>query len=101
VPARSWLQPFVPMRRLWVAELLISDRTAAKIRELHHIEPQEVLDAVVCVEKLRFIWHTHPVRGLRAIVQTVIRGVGVEVVLYPVPNHPMGDVYHLGSAYPR
>jgi hypothetical protein len=88
------------MEKLWVAELLISERTAAKIHDLHHLQPDDVRNAIVCVERLQYIWHEDEQRGRRAIVRTTIGELSVDVVLYPVVNHPMGDVYHLGSAYP-
>ena len=87
-------------RKLWVAELLISDRTAAKIRGAHKLEPDDVRDAVQCRERLVYVWDEDPDRGLRAIVQAVVRGVPTKVVLYPVENDPVDDIYHLGSAYP-
>lgn len=86
------------MPSLWVATLLISDRTAEKLRAKHHLEPDEVRDAVVGVRGLRFTWHTHPERGTRAIVETEVDGDRVLVVLYPSAS-PLGDGWHLGSAY--
>lgn len=80
---------------IWVAKLLISDATAAKIRSRHGVDPQEVRDAVVCRTGLRFGWHDHRDRGRRAIVETEIRERPALVVLYPAGD----DVYHLGSAY--
>jgi hypothetical protein len=90
----------VPVERLWVAELLISERTAAKIRGLHRVQPEDVRDAVVCVERLPYVWDEDEQRGRRAIIRVTIGGRVMDIVLYPVVNHPMGDVYHLGSAYP-
>jgi hypothetical protein len=90
----------VPKGQLWVAELLISERTAAKIRGLHHLQPEDVRDAVVCVEGLEYVWDDDGERGRRAIVRAKIGRRLVDIVLYPVVDHPMGDVYHLGSAYP-
>lgn len=84
-------------QRLWVAQLLISDATAAKIRGRHHLDPHDVNDAVVCREGLEYEWNDDPERGLRAIVETVIGSKPVWVVLYPAGD----DVYHLGSAYPH
>ena len=85
---------------IWVADLKISRATAEKISQKHHITGQEVRDAVVCVRGLQFTWDDDPERGLRAIVQTVIR-VPVEVVLYPRPTDAYGDAWSLGSVYPR
>jgi hypothetical protein len=84
--------------RIWVARLTISERTAEKIIRRHRITPDEVIEAVVCVEGLAFTWHRHPDRGLRAIVQTFIRGRRALVVLYPAGD-AFGDVWRLGSAY--
>ncbi|HUZ39755.1 MAG TPA: hypothetical protein VMV17_25815 [Streptosporangiaceae bacterium] len=85
---------------LWVAQLVISDRTAHKLRTRHGLDPEEVRDALVCVKGLRYVWANHPERGRRAIVEARLRGRVVAVVLYPVDD-PHGGVFALGSAYPR
>jgi hypothetical protein len=36
----------VALARLWVAELLVSAATAEKVTNLHHVEVQDVGDAV-------------------------------------------------------
>lgn len=82
-----------------MARLGISPTTARKLSRDHGIQADEVRDAVVCVRGLRFVWHDHPERGRRALVETFIRGVKVMVVLYPASD-ALGDAYHLGSAYP-
>jgi hypothetical protein len=84
---------------LWVAELLISDWTAHKIRTQHGLDPDDVRHAVLCTRGLVFGWNEHPERGLRALVRTVIRGREVLIVLYPAGDDAIEDVYHLGSAY--
>jgi hypothetical protein len=86
--------------RLWVARLHISARTAQKIIARHAITPEEVRDAVVLRSGLRYVWHDHPQRGRRALVEVVIRGGRTLVVLYPVDDAPFGDEFNLGSAYP-
>jgi hypothetical protein len=83
---------------IWVATLFISARTAEKLAQKHDLSPQEVRDAVVCVERLPFAWDDDPDRGRRAIVDTTIRERRVLVVLYPAAD-PFGDAWHLGSAY--
>ena len=85
---------------LWVAKLLISPATRAKLASKHHLDADDVLDAILCVEGLWGYWDDDPDRGLRAIVETTIHGVAVIAVLYPVDD-PIGDAYALGSAYPR
>ncbi len=84
--------------RIWVARLRISQRVAQKIINLHHIEPQEVRDAVECVAGLDFSEDLDPERGWRAIIRATIRGDEALVVLYPADD-PMGDVWSLGSVY--
>lgn len=86
-------------RALWVAVLNISPRTAQKITEKHRLDPEDVRAAVQTVAGLEYVWDDDPERGLRAIVRVVIHGGPVLVVLYPV-EHPLGGVFHLGSAYP-
>lgn len=85
-------------RRLWVAQLWISERTAAKINGAHQLSSEEVRDAVECVAGLEFVWHLDEARGERAIVSTRIRGRSALAVLYDA-GHPLGDVYWLGSVY--
>lgn len=97
--ADHWHTPVVS-ERLWVARLHISERTAQKITSVHHITSQEVRDAVELRTGLTYVWDEHPERGRRALVETPIRGRRTIVVLYPVAGAPLGDEYHLGSAYP-
>jgi hypothetical protein len=85
---------------LWVARLIISARTAGKLTSRHGLDWQEVHDAIVGVRGLRYVWDDDPERGRRALVEVTIRGRLCLVVLYPVAD-PSGDVYALGSAYPR
>jgi hypothetical protein len=85
---------------LWVARLIISSKTAEKLASRHRLDWQEVRDAVVCVVGLLYIWDDHPERGRRALVEVEISGMRCVVVLYPVDD-ASGDVYALGSAYPR
>lgn len=85
---------------LWVAKLSISQGVRAKLASKHDLDAEDVLDAVLCVEGLSGYWDDDPDRGLRAIVETYVRGVRIVVVLYPVID-PVGDAYALGSAYPR
>ena len=87
-------------KSLWVAKLLISQATRAKLASKHDLDADDVLDAILCVEGLSGYWDDDPERGLRAIVETNIRGATVIAVLYPVDD-PIGDTYALGSAYPR
>ena len=85
---------------LWVAKLVISPETAAKLSSLHGLSADEVRDAIVCVAGLSYVWDDDPDRGLRPLVQVVIRARAVIVVLYPLED-PLGDAYALGSAYPK
>lgn len=83
---------------LWVAILHISDRTAQKIIQSHHIWPDDVRGAIVCQSGLRYVWHADPQRGRRALVEILLHGRKVLVVLYPAID-PLGHAWHLGSAY--
>lgn len=85
--------------RLWVARLIVSQKTAEKLAGRHGLDWQDVRDAVVCVAGLRYAWHDHTERGRRALVEVEIQGRQCLVVLYPVDDSS-GDVYALGSAYP-
>lgn len=84
--------------RLWVARILISPRTEAKIVGLHNISGDEVRTAVQCRQKLQFSVDVDEERGERVIVEVRIRERPCLVVLYDA-LHPLGDVWHLGSAY--
>lgn len=86
-------------RRLWIARLIISDATKQKLSALHGLDWHDVNEALIGVSGLRYFWEDDAERGVRAIVQTTIRGRQCEAVLYPV-NDPFGDTYALGSAYP-
>ncbi len=92
---------------IWVAKLIISQKTGAKLASLHRLEVEDVRLAIQCVAGLRCTWKHHPERGWRALVEVDVRRRGllkrrirVLVILYPVDD-PVGDAYALGSAYPR
>jgi hypothetical protein len=89
-----------PVPWLWVAQLIISDATKRKLAERHGLDWRDVNQALVGVRGLRYVWDDHPERGRRALVEASIRGRVCLVVLYPVDD-PLGDVWALGSAYPR
>jgi len=82
---------------IWVAELRISDATAAKISSKHGLSVAEVRASLVGVAGLQFAWDEHPARGRRAIVEAFVDGRRVLAVLYPV--NPTEGVWNLGSAY--
>jgi hypothetical protein len=83
---------------IWVARLKVSRATAHKLSTVHGLQAAEVRDAVEGVRNLPFKWDEDLERGRRVIVQTFVRGQKVAVVLYPADD-PLGDAYHLGSAY--
>lgn len=85
---------------LWVAELIISARVSAKLRDRHRLDPDEVRRAIVAVPGLRFKERSEMPRGPRTYLETAVDGIRALCVLYPV-EHPLGDVYALGSAYPE
>jgi hypothetical protein len=77
---------------------VLATRPARKLAVKHGLDWREVHDAIVCVRGLRYTWHVHPDRGLRAIVEIRLRGRRCIAVLYPV-GAPSSDVFALGSAY--
>jgi hypothetical protein len=85
---------------LWIAQLIVSDRTAAKLASVHGLDHREVSAAIVGTRNLRYMWHDDPQRGRRAVVEALVEGRVCIIVLNPV-NHPLGGVFALGSAYPR
>jgi hypothetical protein len=84
---------------LWVAVLHISEKTAQKITSRHQLDPEDVRSVIVCQAGLLFTWDDDEERGRRAIVQVHVGRRRVLVVLYPTLD-PLGDAWHLGSAYP-
>lgn len=85
------------MVKVWVARLIISHATAQKLIRKHHIDPDDVTEALVCVRSLRGHLDDHPVRGLRVLVEFDLRGDRCMAVLYPTDNE--FDVFRLGSCY--
>jgi hypothetical protein len=83
---------------IWVAVLYISPATAAKIVQKHGVTVDELRSVLVGVGGLRYTWDDDHERGLRAIVETWLRGRQLLAVLYPAAD-PFGDAWHLGSAY--
>jgi len=83
---------------LWVAELIISPAVRAKVSASHHVDADDVRQAIVAVQGLRYKWRTDLPRGPRVYVELSVLGDRLLAVLYPV-NHPMGDIYALGSVY--
>ncbi len=81
-----------------MAELIISERVSSKISSCHNIDPFDVRQAIVAVEGLRYKYRSDPPRGPRYYVEFWIGADRVLAALYPV-EHPLGDVYALGSAY--
>jgi hypothetical protein len=87
------------VRELYVRELRISRRVAEKILAKHGLHEDEIRATIEEQGGWSFVWHRHPVRGWRAIVQATIRDTECLIVLYPA-NDELADVWNLGSAYP-
>jgi hypothetical protein len=85
---------------LWVAQLITSEATKRKIATKHGLDWRDVNQALVGTRGLRYTWEDHPERGRRALVEANIGGRRCIAVLYPVEDS-LGDVWALGSAYPR
>jgi hypothetical protein len=86
---------------IWIARLLISERIADKITDIHGITPREVRAAVERVEGLEFSWVYEPERGRSdpyAIVRTEIRNRDALVVVYPTED-PADHLWRLASVY--
>lgn len=86
------------MESVWVAQLHISARTAAKLAALHQLDAETVRLHVECVAGLTGAWHEHEHRGSRMILEVQIAGRRILVVLYPRSGF-FGDEWDLGSAY--
>src|ERR1022692_4858228 len=68
-------------RALWVARLIVSQATRAKLSSKHNLDAEDVLDAIVCVAGLSCRWDDDP-----ELVEAHIRGATVIVMLYPVAD---------------
>ena len=86
------------MRRLWVAELLVSEATRQKLVQAHRLDPDDLRARLVCRTGLRYTWHDHPQRGRRVLVEAFVGDARVLAVLYPAGD-PEEETWHLGSAY--
>lgn len=80
---------------VWVAELLVSDRTAEKITSKHHLDPADLRAAVLCGRALVGRWSLDRQGKPRVLVRVRIEDRPCLVVLYPAGD----DVWHLASAY--
>jgi hypothetical protein len=86
---------------VWVAHLDISPNVEQKLRHKHHLEPQDVRDAIECVEGLPYVWDDSPLYGERMILNFVVKGVHLMGSLVPVVMDAYGDRYLLLTAYPK
>lgn len=87
------------MPEVWVARVVVSDRTRAKVAAKHGLDVELLLAHLVGVRGLPFRWDEHPDRGRRVVVSLTLGRRQVAVVLYPAPD--LGeDCFRLGSAYP-
>lgn len=93
------------MFTIWIVRLLISERVARKVIDVHGIDPGEVRTAVERVEGLDFSWVYEPERGRHnpyVIVRTQIQAQDALVVLYPTDDPAdnewrLASVYHIGG----
>ena len=97
-------RPCVPT--IWIARLLVSPATAAKLSARHGLSADEVRDALTCVPGLQFRWDRHPARGRRAIVRVVIRQQAVSWSCIPwiIPRQACGGLAaptHVGGVVVR
>lgn len=82
-------------RFVWVAEVLVSDATAGKIRAKHDLDPAEIAALVQSPPPRLGRW-VRDERGARLYVQvTTAKRQDVLLVLYPAS----GQVWRLVSAY--
>lgn len=89
------------MLTIWIGRLLISEKVAQKIIDIHGISPSEVRAAVEQVTGLDFSWLYEPERGRQnpyVIVRTQIRQKDALVVIYPTDN-PVDHEWRLASVY--
>lgn len=85
-------------KRVWVAQLHISERTADKLADKHGISADDVRSHVQRVGNLRGAWDYHPQRGLRLLLKVPMEEQMILVVLYP--RDDSDEAWNLGSAYP-
>jgi hypothetical protein len=80
---------------VWIAELIISDRTAEKIASKHRLSPRDVRDAILCRHALIGRWSADRQGNPRVLVRVTVGDRPCLVVIYPAGD----DVWHLASAY--
>lgn len=85
-------------RELKVGRLIIPPAVAAKIRDEHDLDPDEVKVATEGY-RLRFRWDISPIHGTRALVFTEVGGEMCFLALYPASGEAP-DVWVLRTAYP-
>jgi hypothetical protein len=79
----------------WIAEIQVSERTTAKIRSKHALDPDEIV-ALACSPPPRAGRYVRDERGTRLLVKVQDREQRVVlVVLYPLGD----DIWALASAY--
>jgi hypothetical protein len=82
-------------RFVWIAEVIVNDATAGKIRAKHELDPGEIATLVQSPPPRIGRWVSDE-HGARLYVQvTTSAGQDVLAVLYPAS----GEIWHLVSAY--
>lgn len=81
-------------RTVWIADILVSDRIAEKIRSKHGLDPDEIVSLVLSPPP-RLGRYVTDDRGTRLYVTVPLGNQTILVVLHPYGD----DVWRLASAY--
>jgi uncharacterized DUF497 family protein len=92
-PVRSAIVP----AKVWIGDILISERIEEKIRRKHGVRPEEVEEACRFGNHERVVWHDHHNYGRRLIVVGRTRGGRRLVVILSPVDEPNG-VWSLRTA---
>jgi hypothetical protein len=78
---------------VWVAQVVVSDKTVEKIRSAHHLEPRDIIDAIASPPAQ--LGRRDRDNPAKVYLEVRINGQTVLVVLYDAGD----DVWNLASAY--
>ena len=84
---------------IWIAELLISERTAQKLRIKHGLNPADVRRALLATRGLRARRIRDEERGERFLVRSSVNGEDCLAVLHDASSTDADSVWRLATMY--
>ena len=80
---------------IWIAQVNVSARTAGKIRGRHHLDPYQVVEAILSPPVRVARWARDRNGRRQVLIPVRLGNKQLLVVLYPAGD----DVWNLASAY--